>query len=96
MAPPLLTPDEIAATRAVIDPVFLDSPLTRHPALDEALGCAVTLKVATLNPIRSFKRRGTDAIAALIQHRARLQGAAVACVIMGSNADPRLLARLAG
>ena len=61
MAPPLLTPDEIAATRAVIDPVFLDSPLTRHPALDEALGCAVTLKVETLNPIRSFKGRGTEA-----------------------------------
>ena len=112
MAPPLLTPDQIAATRAVIDPVFLDSPLTRHPALDEALGCAVTLKVETLNPIRSFKGRGTEAalagltprppavvtagIAALMQHRARFQGAAVACVITGSNADPRLLARLAG
>ena len=54
---PLLTADEIVATRAVIDPVFLDSVLMRHPALDDALGCALTLKVETLNPIRSFKGR---------------------------------------
>jgi hypothetical protein len=30
------TPDEIIATRAVIDSVFLDSSLMRHPALDAA------------------------------------------------------------
>lgn len=53
---------DIVAARAVIDPVFLDSPLMRHPALDEALGCTVTLKVETLNPIRSFKGRGTEAV----------------------------------
>lgn len=58
----LLTADEILATRAAIDPVFLASPLMRHPALDAALGCAVTLKVETLNPIRSFKGRGTEAV----------------------------------
>jgi len=60
--PTLLTPDEIMATREVIDPVFLDSPLMRHPALDDALGCTVMLKVETLNPIRSFKGRGTEAV----------------------------------
>jgi len=64
--PILLTPDEIIGTRAVIDPVFLDSPLMRHPALDEALGCAVTLKLETLNPIRSFKARGTEAVLSAI------------------------------
>jgi threonine dehydratase len=58
----LLTIDEILAARAVIDPVFLDSPLVRHRALDDALGCTVTLKVETLNPIRSFKGRGTEAV----------------------------------
>jgi threonine dehydratase len=61
MAPamsPLLTAGEILATRGVIDPVFLDSPSMRHLALDDALGCAATLKVETLNPIRSFKGRG--------------------------------------
>jgi threonine dehydratase len=58
----LLTTDEILATRAVIDPTFLDSPVVRHPALDDALACTVTLKVETLNPIRSFKGRGTEAV----------------------------------
>ena len=58
----LLTTGEILATREVIDPVFLDSPSMRHLALDDALGCAVTLKVETLNPIRSFKGRGTEAV----------------------------------
>jgi threonine dehydratase len=65
----LLTRDEILAARAVIDPVFLDSPLMRHPALDEALGCAVALKVETLNPIRSFKGRGTEAVLASLAPR---------------------------
>jgi threonine dehydratase len=65
----LLTADEIVATRAVIDPVFLDSPLMRHPALDGALGCAVTLKIETLNPIRSFKGRGTEAVLSALAPR---------------------------
>jgi threonine dehydratase len=43
-----------------IDPVFLNSPLFDHPALDAALGCAVVNKVETLNPIRSFKGRGAE------------------------------------
>ena len=29
-----ITPQEILAARAAIDPVFLDSPVMRHPALD--------------------------------------------------------------
>jgi threonine dehydratase len=48
----------------VIDPVFLDSPLMNHPALDDVLGCSVTLKLEALNPIRSFKGRGTEAVLA--------------------------------
>ena len=66
---PLLTTDEIVATRAVIDPIFLDSVLVRHPALDDAFGCALTLKVETLNPIRSFKGRGAEAVLAAITPR---------------------------
>ena len=66
---PLLTTDEIVATRAAIDPVFLDSVLMRHPALDDALGCALTLKVETLNPIRSFKGRGAEAVLAALTPR---------------------------
>src|SRR5690242_14421190 len=69
MRPTLLTADEILATRAVIDAAFLDSPLMHHPALDEALGCAVMLKVETLNPIRSFKARGTEAVLAALAPR---------------------------
>ena len=65
----LLTTDEIEAARAAIDPTFLDSPLMRHPALDEALGCALALKVETLNPIRSFKGRGTEAVLASLATR---------------------------
>jgi threonine dehydratase len=67
--PTLLTPDEIMATRTAIDPAFLDSPLMRHPALDDALGCAVTLKIETLNPIRSFKGRGTEAVLSALTPR---------------------------
>lgn len=60
----LPTSAEIEHVREVIDPAFLDSPTMRHPALDEALGCACTLKVETINPIRSFKGRGTEAVMA--------------------------------
>jgi len=67
--PALPTPGEILATRAVIDPAFLDSPLMRHPALDDALGCTVTLKVETMNPIRSFKARGTEAVLSALTPR---------------------------
>jgi threonine dehydratase len=49
--------------RQHIDPVFLDTPLVGHPALDAALGCSLVSKVETLNPIRSFKGRGTELFA---------------------------------
>lgn len=58
----LPTTADILMARQHIDPVYLDSPLMRHGALDEALGCSMTLKVETLNPIRSFKGRGTEAL----------------------------------
>jgi threonine dehydratase len=63
----LPTPEAILAQRDVIDPVFLDSPVFRHPALDEALGLSCTLKLETLNPIRSFKGRGTEAAVAALR-----------------------------
>jgi threonine dehydratase len=46
--------------RQLIDPVFLNSPQYECEALGDALGCPVTLKVETANPIRSFKGRGAD------------------------------------
>lgn len=50
----------IAAAMGVIDPIFLHTPLIRGSSLDRALGTEILLKVETLNPIRSFKGRGTE------------------------------------
>ncbi|MET7488028.1 pyridoxal-phosphate dependent enzyme [Streptomyces sp. NPDC005538] len=56
----------IRAARQVIDPVFLGTPLYRCEALEPALGCAVSVKLETANPVRSFKGRGTEVIASLL------------------------------
>ena len=61
--------DRIAAAMQVIDPVFLHSPLVRGSALDRLLGAEVALKVETLNPIRSFKGRGTELFVASLDDR---------------------------
>jgi threonine dehydratase len=45
----------IRAARQVIDPVFLDTPLYRCEGLEPGLGCAVSIKLETANPVRSFK-----------------------------------------
>ncbi|GAB3165333.1 pyridoxal-phosphate dependent enzyme [Amycolatopsis stemonae] len=52
----------IRAARRVIDPVFLDSPLYRCEPLERALGCRVSIKLETANPVRSFKGRGTELV----------------------------------
>jgi threonine dehydratase len=69
MASLLITSDEIEAAGRSIDPVFLDSPLLRDTLLDDALGCRLALKVETLNPIRSFKGRGTEALFAALRQK---------------------------
>ncbi|QXE36318.1 pyridoxal-phosphate dependent enzyme [Streptomyces sp. GMY02] len=56
----------IRAARRVIDPVFLDTPLYRCEALEAGLGCAVSVKLETANPVRSFKGRGTELVAGLL------------------------------
>ncbi|MGW1351004.1 threonine ammonia-lyase [Streptomyces sp. NPDC002409] len=53
----------IRAARRVIDPMFLDTPLYRCEALEPHLGCAVSIKLETANPVRSFKGRGTEVVA---------------------------------
>jgi threonine dehydratase len=45
-----------------IDPAFLQTPQFASWPLDAALGCTVTLKVETLNPVRSFKGRGIELV----------------------------------
>ena len=56
---PELEPDAIRAARAEIDPVFRDTPQFVHDGLSSRLGVPVIVKVETVNPIRSFKGRGT-------------------------------------
>ncbi len=53
----------IEAAAREIDPVFLDSPQFVSGQLSERLGREVLVKVETLNPIGSFKGRGTTFLA---------------------------------
>jgi threonine dehydratase len=56
----------IQAARRVINPLFLDTPLYRCEALEPGLGCTVSIKLETANPVRSFKARGTEVVASLL------------------------------
>jgi threonine dehydratase len=64
-----LSAARIANAMSVIDPVFLHTPLLRGSSLDRVLGAEVALKVETLNPIRSFKGRGTELFVASLPDR---------------------------
>ena len=73
--------DRVRGAVGEIDSVFLDTPTLLCAPLGHALGCAVTLKIETLNPVRSFKGRGTETVAAV----ARRQGASrVVCASAGN------------
>ncbi len=65
--------DRIRAAVSEIDPLFLDTPALPCAPLGRALGCSVTLKVETLNPVRSFKGRGTETVAAVARDRGALR-----------------------
>ena len=67
-----LSLERIAQAAALIDPVFLDSPQFRAESLEQQLGCRLVVKVETLNPIRSFKGRGTEYLAASLDGRPHL------------------------
>lgn len=56
----------IRAARRIIDPVFLDTPLYHGEALERSLGCTVSVRLETANPVRSFKARGTEVVASLL------------------------------
>ena len=49
--------------------MFLGTPLYRCEALEPGLGCAVSIKLETANPVRSFKGRGTEVVASLLAER---------------------------
>ncbi|HUY58936.1 MAG TPA: pyridoxal-phosphate dependent enzyme [Solirubrobacteraceae bacterium] len=61
--------DRIRTAVSEIDPLFLNTPALPCAPLGRALGCSVTLKVETLNPVRSFKGRGTETVAAVARDR---------------------------
>lgn len=54
-----LSLEHIEEAAVVVDPVFLRSPQLFCDGLSERLGMRIVCKVETLNPIRSFKGRGT-------------------------------------
>jgi threonine dehydratase len=59
----------IEAARGLIAPVFLDSPLYPCDALGRELGCRVSVKLETANPVRSFKGRGTELVVSGLAER---------------------------
>ena len=59
IAHPDLEPAAIRAAHERIDPVFTGTPQYVHEGLSARLGVPVVVKVETVNPIRSFKGRGT-------------------------------------
>ena len=61
--------DRVRAAVGEIDPAFRDTPTLPCAPLGRALGCSVTLKVETLNPVRSFKGRGTETVAAVARNK---------------------------
>ena len=52
--------DRIREAAEVIDPVFRNTPQFVCEPLSDRLGVTVVIKVESVNPIRSFKGRGTD------------------------------------
>jgi threonine dehydratase len=67
-----LSLERIAQAGTVIDPIFLDSPQFPAESLGASLGCRLVVKVETLNPIRSFKARGTEFLMASLDGKPRL------------------------
>jgi len=55
-----LSLDNIREAAGLVDPVFQASAQYECEPLSRALGASLTLKVETLNPIRSFKGRGAS------------------------------------
>jgi threonine dehydratase len=70
--PHRLSLERIAEAATVIDPVFLNSPQYLAESIGQQLGCRLVVKVETLNPVRSFKGRGTEYLMASLQGRPHL------------------------
>lgn len=71
----------IRSARQLINPVFLDTPLYRCAPLDTALGCKVSIKLETANPVGSFKARAAEVVTShLVNHGST----AVVCASAGN------------
>ena len=80
--PHRLSLERIARAAELIDPLFKNTPQYECEALSHAIGAALTLKVETLNPLRSFKGRGADFFAH--EHAAQLAGWTLVCASAGN------------
>ncbi len=82
---PELEPQAIRAAHERIDRVFTHSPQYVHDGLSALLGVPVIVKVETVNPVRSFKGRGTwVAVAALAGEGTIGPERAVVCASAGN------------
>ena len=72
--------DRIDEAAGLIDPVFRDTPQFVCEPLSDRLGITTVLKVECVNPIRSFKGRGTD----YLLHRLGAQPQGLVCASAGN------------
>jgi threonine dehydratase len=72
--------ERIEEAARVVDPVFLQTPQFVCEPLSDRLGVVTVLKVESLNPIRSFKGRGTD----YLLHRLGPQPTGLVCASAGN------------
>jgi threonine dehydratase len=80
-----LAPDAIRAARDRIAPVFLDSPQFVHDGLSARAGVPVVVKIETVNPIGSFKGRGTwHAVGAMVGEGSLARGRPVVAASSGN------------
>lgn len=75
-----ITIEGIRDAANMIDPVFLHTPQFDCEPLSERLGVATVLKVESVNPIRSFKGRGTD----YVLHKLGGRATRVVCASAGN------------
>lgn len=72
--------ERIREASGVVDPAFLNSPQFDSEPLSARLGADTILKVETVNPIRSFKGRGTD----YLMHRLGATTQPIVCASAGN------------
>ena len=83
--PSVLSADAIRAAYHAVPPEFRDSPQFLSDGLSDRAGAPIVVKVECVNPIRSFKGRGTSiALAGLLRAREVSAGRGVATVSTGN------------